>query len=359
PHAPHQQLWPAGATHGNRGQYAEMSATIVSWTKASTSGERVPARGGHTCVVADFQLVVFGGTFYKGNGEFTYLADTWVLDIESMTWQEVRCGGDLPDARYGHSCHLVGSRMFIVGGKGRSGQLYRDVHFLDLVDWTWVAVNATSTGPSPRFWQASVLVGHKIVVHGGWNGSNHCYEDLWVFDTDSFAWMQPRTGGLPPTARYGHAMVLLPDGRILLSGGATIDEKSVPVYHKDLRQLDTETMLWSKAKTAGGIRISSRCNHTLTSDEEGRAALLFGGWGLGGLQHHENNKQAGAVTLAACSMLPHEAVSTNLPHLRGRGEPEHKYGHTCVSVGNAFFVFGGWNGQQACNEIVVFELESG
>lgn len=52
-----------------------------------------------------------------------------------------------------------------------------------------------------RFWQASVLVGHKIVVHGGWNGSNHCYEDLWVFDTDSFAWMQPRTGGLPPTAR--------------------------------------------------------------------------------------------------------------------------------------------------------------
>ena len=34
--------------------------------QASTSGERVPARGGHTCVVADFQLVVFGGTYYKG-----------------------------------------------------------------------------------------------------------------------------------------------------------------------------------------------------------------------------------------------------------------------------------------------------
>lgn len=53
-----------------------------------------------------------------------------------------------------------------------------------------------------RFWQASVLVGHKIVVHGGWNGANQCYDDLWVFDTDSFAWMQPRTGGLPPNARW-------------------------------------------------------------------------------------------------------------------------------------------------------------
>lgn len=40
--------------------------------------------------------------------------------------------------------------MFVVGGKGQNGQLYRDVHFLDLVDWTWVEVNTTSTGPSSR-----------------------------------------------------------------------------------------------------------------------------------------------------------------------------------------------------------------
>lgn len=50
-------------------------------------------------------------------------------------------------------------------------------------------------------------------------------------------------------------MVLLPDGRILLSGGATVDDTCVPVYHKDLRQLDTETMLWSKAKTTGGKHV--------------------------------------------------------------------------------------------------------
>ncbi|CAM9444838.1 unnamed protein product, partial [Sphacelaria rigidula] len=297
----------------------------VSWTKASTNGDRVPARGGHTCIVADFQLVVFGGTCYKANDKFTYLGDTWVLDIESMTWQEVRCGGNLPSPRYGHSCHLVGSRMFIIGGKGPSGQLYRDVHFLDLVDWTWVAVNATSTGPSPRFWQASVLVGHKIVVHGGWNGTNQCYEDLWVFDTDSFAWIQPRTAGLCPTARYGHNMMLLPDGRILLSGGATVQDKTGPKYHKDLRQLDTETMLWSKAKTTGKlIWKPRRCNHTLTPDEGGHNALLLGGWGLGGLQRQEINKRSGAVTAAAYQMPACDAVSVSVPSWKGRGTPEHK-----------------------------------
>lgn len=53
-------------------------------------------------------------------------------------------------------------------------------------------------------------------------------------------------------------MILLPDGRILLSGGATVDEKrTLPTYHRDLRQLDTETMLWSKAKTEGGAYVRS------------------------------------------------------------------------------------------------------
>lgn len=69
--------------------------------------------------------------------------------------------------------------------------------------------------------------------------------------------------------------------------------------------------------------MSSRCNHTFTPDEKGQAALLFGGWGLGGLQN-DNNKRVGAVTLAACSMPPHQAISTDVPIVRGRGEPEHK-----------------------------------
>lgn len=101
---------------------------------------------------------LFLPAYVFAKGKFVYLDDVWVLDIESMTWQEVRCGGDIPNPRYGHSCHLVGSRMFVVGGKGPNGQLYRDVHFLDLVDWTWVAVNATSTGPSPR------CVNHRLLL---------------------------------------------------------------------------------------------------------------------------------------------------------------------------------------------------
>lgn len=48
---------------------------------------------------------------------------------------------------------------------------------------------------------ASLLVGRKIVIHGGWDGKHTCNGDLWVFDTETFSWLQPDVGGLPPSPR--------------------------------------------------------------------------------------------------------------------------------------------------------------
>jgi N-acetylneuraminic acid mutarotase len=135
--------------------------SVVNWSKPQSNpeGERMVARGGHTTVIADNRLIVFGGHYYCGAQKFAYLNDTWVLDIATLKWQSVKCGGSAPDPRFGHCCCLIGSRMFVIGGKGPDGQLYRDVSFLDVVEWTWSPVNATSTGPTPRFGHACTLVG--------------------------------------------------------------------------------------------------------------------------------------------------------------------------------------------------------
>ena len=52
---------------------------------------------------------------------------------------------------------------------------------------------------SLRFFHASDVVGRKIVVHGGWNETD-TLGDIWIFNTDSFTWMQPRTSGEHGTA---------------------------------------------------------------------------------------------------------------------------------------------------------------
>jgi hypothetical protein len=73
------------------------------------------------------------------------------MDIEKLMWHKVTCNGEVPGPRYGHCTHILGSRMFIFGGKGPKDTVYKDVYFLDMLEWVWVPVNTISNSPPPRF----------------------------------------------------------------------------------------------------------------------------------------------------------------------------------------------------------------
>jgi hypothetical protein len=115
------------------------------------SGRMPSGRGGASTVCADGKLIVFGGHYLAGAGTYTYLDETWLFDVDKLTWHKMTCTGQLPGPRYGHSAHIFGSRMFVFGGKGPGDTVYKDLYFLDLIEWIWVAVNPISRGPSPRY----------------------------------------------------------------------------------------------------------------------------------------------------------------------------------------------------------------
>ena len=77
-------------------------------------GRPPDARGGHTStLVNDDTIVVFGGTYFEGDGLFKYLNDVWCLDLGAMTWYQPRIHkGPTPDGRYGQSGTLIGKEWF-------------------------------------------------------------------------------------------------------------------------------------------------------------------------------------------------------------------------------------------------------
>ncbi len=332
---------------GNGGMPALSFARIV------TDGDSPSARGGHSAAMAEDQVIIFGGSRYTSGGRFAYFNDTFTLDTEHHLWHKVACSGEAPTPRYGHSAELIGSRMFVFGGRGEVGTL-RDMYFLDLVEWSWVPLSVTSACPSPRFFHASLLVGRKVVVHGGWDGHMQCMGDLWVFNSDTFTWVQPRCAGIQPSPRYGHSLSLLTDGRILCFGGCTVSSIfPVPQYHNDLRQLDTETMIWTKSTIQGGEPPSKRHGHTTTKVGDG--LIVFGGWGSGGLQNRACN-QEGSGSFRLLESSPGTSIERwTVPQTYQ--EIAHKYGHTMSAVGTRLYIIGGWNGKQATSDIYQIHLE--
>jgi N-acetylneuraminic acid mutarotase len=145
------------------------------------------------------------------------------------------------------------------------------------------------------------------------------------------------------------------DGRILCFGGAASSVVDpVPKYHNDLRQLDTETMIWTKPDVVGVDAPSGR--YGLCSAHVDNVIVICGGWGLNGNQT-DNSQMKGAGSCFSLR-LGHSPSSTNSSWIRPSSTNPivNRYGHTMTAVGSKLFVFGGWNGKQACNDLVEVQL---
>jgi host cell factor len=139
----------------------------------------------------------------------------------------------------------------------------------------------------------------------------------------------------------------------LLFGGAGLSAQGVPEYYNDLRELDTETMIWSRARTSGDGP-SARYMH-IAAVVPGGQLVVYGGWGVGGLQCREENARQGAESIMVLDTVRSEWVRPKW----AREAVVHKYGHTCcVGEGGAMVIFGGWDGKQALNDALVMQIVS-
>lgn len=315
---------------------------MIKFRKPRTEGKRFSARGGLTTALIGSDLIFFGGHCYHGDGRFEYHNDTMVLDLSSNTWNKVKTGGKSPCPRYGHSCSVIGTRVYIFGGKGACGKPLNDLFFLETSSWCWVEASSTTTGPCGRFGHASTVVGNKIVIHGGWDGNSACFDDLFIFDTAASTWIIPRTSGRPPISRHGHCIEITLDGRILLFGGYTMNHSGHPEYLNDVRCLDINSMVWTKPRVTG-VLIDPR--YSMRSCILGKYMICIGGFIKG-------KKSPSIVALDT------ETFEWIIPELTGT-VPEEVYGHSISLAGNQFIIYGGWGGNRALDELFVGEAVKG
>ena len=86
--------------------------TSYTWTLLTITGTKPSARGWHSSILYNGQMVVFGG--YVSDTD--RLKDTWTLDLAIHSWHELITGGTKPNVRSSHLSIVNNGQMVMFGG---------------------------------------------------------------------------------------------------------------------------------------------------------------------------------------------------------------------------------------------------
>lgn len=307
-------------------------AVVNEWISVSCSGYRPPGRYQHAAAAVDDKLFVVGGNH---NGRF--LNDVQVLDLTNLKWTKVdnkrstaslssladaqdwlppcaghsliRDGnkllsvaghtrtasetvvvhsfdlytqswsllpvlGSAPVARGGQTVTKVESTLIMFGGEDSRRRLLNDVCILDLETQVWEIVDAAGTPPSPRTGHTAALYGDRYLLVFGGSAHSRCYNDLHILDLQNMEWSQAQPQGLVPTARSGHAGLVVGNNWYIVGGG---DNKSgLP----ETMVLDMSTLIWSDVVTVESSSPIAAEGLSVVAIPDGDAVFLlaYGGY---------------------------------------------------------------------------------
>ncbi|KAF1332509.1 Tpr repeat protein, partial [Globisporangium splendens] len=164
-------LHAARCTNDGVGQHS----FALTWEQVPQVGPWPSGRDGHTmCLLSNSsKLVLFGGNGQKNEDKMN---DTWVLDTATGTWDELICGGDIPPPRSYHTAHIIGSYMFVIGGRMQDTE-DSNVYMLDIDQFCCLGVECREWFRVPipenaalgaRAWHASILTeDFRVFLLGG------------------------------------------------------------------------------------------------------------------------------------------------------------------------------------------------
>ena len=282
------------------------------------------ARGGHTAVLVEKNLIVQGGQQHKSAGTFEYFTlNPTVLDTETHTWFTPRVAlGKGPIERAFHSTTRVGSGLYTFGGQtakvaGESG-LLGDLIIFDLHRMCWDTKDVRGKKPRARFMHSAELCEGKLFIYGGSDGTKSL-SDVSILDIGTNLWSSPICTGSVPPGLQAHTCTIVGE-RLFVVGGMSISlddaghsfikcartstALSPSPFHlfthtllrfallsltdsNDVHILDSKTMEWSRLTQRGELP-KPRAYHSAAV--VGNFLVVMGGWS-GQVRRRERQQQ--------------------------------------------------------------------
>lgn len=296
----------------------------------------------HSVTLVDTTAWLYGGCDDKDSSK-----DIYCFDTETMQWTHPDTVGDIPPPCRAHTATLVDKKIIVFGG-GLGPVYYDATYVLDTTTRRWTRPTLLP-GPHPtaRRAHAAVFYKGKVWVFGGGNGLT-ALNDVWTLEVGpggngvvgptgekAMRWEEVETSGKKPSARGYHTATLIGNVMVIIGGS---DGKEC---FTDVWFLNLDTLVWSMVKQQSPTH--RRLAHSAT--QVGSYIFIVGG--------HNSSEYGSDLLLFNLVSLQYEprTILGKPPSARGY--------HATILADSRVFLFGGYNGQSAFDDVHVLDLAAG
>ncbi|KAK1440483.1 hypothetical protein QVD17_06310 [Tagetes erecta] len=267
-----------GGNHNGRYLNDLQTLDLRSWTwskvEAKSNSEdpvRVTPCAGHSLIPWEGNKLISIAGHSKDASE---VISVKAFDLQTYTWSTIKTYGKPPVSRGGQSVTLVGATLVIFGGQDGNRTLLNDLHILDLETMTWDEIDTIGVSPSPRSDHAAAVHAERYLLIFGGGTHATCFNDLHVLDLKTMEWSRPSQQGEIPSPRAGHAGVTVGESWFIAGGGDNKSGVSETVV------LNMSTLSWSVVTTVQGrAPLASEGLSLVLSSYNGEDILVsFGGY---------------------------------------------------------------------------------
>eukprot|EP00742_Colponemidia_sp_Colp-10_P007607 GILJ01008199.1.p1 GENE.GILJ01008199.1~~GILJ01008199.1.p1 ORF type:complete len:1333 (-),score=224.94 GILJ01008199.1:1192-5190(-) len=193
---------------------APASRPIPVWYVHQAAENRPSKRWGHSAVVIENVMWVFGGSGSK------HFNDVRALDLGTLSWSKVQTNGPSPSPRDSHSAVVYNTSMVIFGGSNSESR-YNDTHFFDTFTRRWSRPHMRGRPPPEREGHTATVLRKKwMIIFGGCDQDTQ-FGDIWMCNLDTLLWNELQWEGIPPSPRDSHSAVAITNRIFIFGGQAT------------------------------------------------------------------------------------------------------------------------------------------